>query len=150
MLFVDRQVFSLGYDRFRITWREVFMELRELTKSQKLIMKCVWEYEGEANISYSELLSVLKEEYGHEYKLVTLVTFLRQMTDKGYLTTFRRGKTAYVKPLVSREEFLSSEMDKMTKWWFDDKPVNVLESLSKSRPFTEEDKAQIRAFMDQI
>ena len=124
------------------------MEGRDLTNSQKLIMRCVWDYEGGTDISYSELLKVLREDFGHDYTLVTLVTFLRQMSEKGYLVTYRRGKSAYVKPLVSKSEYIAYVAEDTMDFWFGGKAVAILEALESKGRFTSEDVEQIKLFIE--
>jgi predicted transcriptional regulator len=124
------------------------MEGRDLTNSQKLIMRCVWDYAGETDISYSELLKVLREDFGHDYKLVTLVTFLRQMAEKGYLVTYRRGKSAYVKPLVEKSAYIADVAEDVLDFWYGGNPVEILKSLAAKNRFSSEDAAAIREYID--
>ena len=125
------------------------MESRDLTKSQKLIMRCVWEYEGDGDISYSELLRVLREDFGHDYKLVTLVTFLRQMAEKGYLTTYRRGKSAFVKPLVQEKDYIAEMASDTINFWFGGKIAGLIQSVADKGKLSQEDIDEIRAFIGQ-
>ena len=124
------------------------MEGRDLTNSQKLIMRCVWDYAGGTDISYSELLKVLREDFGHDYKLVTLVTFLRQMSEKGYLVTYRRGKSAYVKPLVEKSAYVAEVSEEVLDFWYGGEPVSLLKSLDSKGRLNPEEVAHIREYLD--
>ena len=67
---------------------------RELSACETLIMKVVWD--AKEDIAVQELIVQLKEQYGKDYARTTVVTFLGKMADKGFVSTHRRGKNAFV------------------------------------------------------
>ena len=118
----------------------------KLTNSQLLIMKCVWDH-GE-DISYQELMEVLAKRFGKVYHRSTLVTFLQQMEDKGYLTTHREGRFAYVHALMPEEEFQKEHAKEETDFWFCGKASTFLAALYQSGGLSAEDAEKIRRLLD--
>lgn len=123
------------------------MKENRLTQSQLLIMKCVWDH-GE-DISYQELMSVLAKRFDRDYHRSTLVTFLQQMEDKGYITTHREGHFAYVHALVSEEEFQKERAREETNFWFHGKASDFLAAFYKSGGIPAEDAETIRRYLDE-
>ena len=119
----------------------------KLTHSQLLIMKCVWDH-GE-DISYQELMSVLAKRFGRDYHRSTLVTFLQQMENKGYITTHREGRFAYVHALMTEEEFQKVHAREETDFWFHGKASIFLSALYKAEGIPAEDAEQIRRLLDE-
>ncbi len=119
----------------------------KLTHSQLLIMKCVWDH-GE-DISYQELMGVLAKRFGKDYHRSTLVTFLQQMEDKGYITTYRKGHFAYVHALMPEEDFQKEHAREETEFWFRGKASAFLAALYESGGLPAEDGEKIRRLLDE-
>ena len=124
------------------------MEKDRLTRSQLAIMKCVWD-NGE-DISYQDLITKMENQYGHEYHRSTIVTFLQQLEGKGYITTYRIGRYAYVKAVVEEEEFKRRRAVEETSTWFHGKAANFLVALHEAGNLNEEDRAEIRRLLDEL
>ena len=123
------------------------MKENRLTQSQLLIMKCVWN-QGE-DISYRELMNVLAKRFGRNYHRSTLVTFLQQMEDKGYITAYREGHFAYVHAMVSEEEFQREQARAEMNFWFHGKASTFLAAFYKSSGIPAEDAEEIRRLLDE-
>ena len=78
---------------------------KELTNCEKLIMKVVWE--AKEDISTPDTIEQLKVRFGKEYARTTVVTFVQRLVEKGYVTTYRRGRVSYIRPVQSEEEYRS-------------------------------------------
>ena len=123
-------------------------EFGELTRSQLVVMKCIWD-KGE-DISYQELISVLASRFGREYQRSTVVTFLQQLADKGYVSTHREGKFAYVHPEVSEETFKTEHAWNETNFWYQGKVSNLFSALVGKRGIPKEDRAEIQRILDSL
>lgn len=58
----------------------VFMKFPELTKCEKMVMKCIWR--AEKDINAAEIRKALKEKYQKDYAPTTISTFLFHLTKK--------------------------------------------------------------------
>ena len=122
--------------------------MEELTRSQLMIMKCVWDYDG--NISYMELMDDLRKRFGKDYHRSTLVTFLAQMEEKGYVSTYRKSKFAYVVAEISEDEYKKKYAEDNTNFLFKGKPADYLASLFAARGVREQDVEEIRRLLDEL
>lgn len=82
---------------------EYFEEERLLSNSESIIMRTVWDSEGD--ISIPDLIVALKEKHGKEYARTTVATFLTKISDKRYARTYRMGVLSYARALISKEEY---------------------------------------------
>ncbi|MBR5474571.1 MAG: BlaI/MecI/CopY family transcriptional regulator, partial [Lachnospiraceae bacterium] len=62
--------------------RSTRMDNRELSAAEALIMKAIWD--AKQDISVIELMKVLKEDYGKDYKRTTMATFLLRLSEKDF------------------------------------------------------------------
>ena len=74
----------------------------ELTNTEQVIMKCIWEI-GD-NVAVADLLERLKTEYGKEYARTTISVFMSYLRDKGYVTYEKRSHAYVYKPLISEQD----------------------------------------------
>ena len=124
------------------------MTEKKLTRSQLLIMKTIWD--AGQDISYQELLDVLDRNSEHGYKRSTLVTFLTQLEAMGYITTYRVGRYAYIKPEVSEEQFRQWHAVEETNQWYQGKAAVFLTALHAAGKLTQKDKEEIRRLIDDL
>lgn len=98
-----------------------------LTESEKVIMKAIWN-EG-SDISLQDLIEVLKTKFNKDYARTTVVTFLIKLTAKGYVLSYRKGRTAFVRALKSEEEYKDMLLDDMLTFWYGGNPTALQEKL---------------------
>ena len=122
------------------------MTNKELSVSELVLMKIIWDHE--ADISMPELLSILKEDYGKDYARTTVVTFLMSMANKGYVETYRKGKNAYVHALKSRDEYRSYVATRDLKMWFGGSAVNYLAALNQDGQMSREEIRKAKAYLE--
>ncbi len=108
------------------------MTSKRLSRTEEKLMKLIWDH-GE-DISVHELTASIKSKYGIEYARTTVVTFLGRMNEKGYISTWRRGRTSYIHALVSLEEYRRELLSEVYEFWFDkkyEKMIDMLQSIKK-------------------
>ena len=118
-----------------------------LSTSETLIMKAIWDKGGD--ISVPELTESLKNNYGKDYKRTTIGTFLDKLAAKGFVTTYRVGRLAYVQPLKDEETYKNSLIRRETDFWFHGRASDVVAALGSSRELTKEELEQIRRMLDE-
>lgn len=102
---------------------------KKLSRTEEKLMKLVWDH-GE-DISVQELIAAIKVKYGVEYARTTVVTFLGRMNEKGYISTWRRGRNSYVHALVSLEEYRKNLIKEVYEFWFDKNFEKMLDMMQK-------------------
>lgn len=78
--------------------------MEKLTNLEEMIMKCIWDYGEE--IPFLQIGKELKERYSKEYKRTSIRTYLFRLEDKEYLKVDKRGRNAYVYPIISEKDLM--------------------------------------------
>lgn len=123
-------------------------EDRNLSASEALIMKAIWEAGGV--IAFLELMELLRTKYGKDYSRTSVSTFLLRMADKGYVESQRKGKNAYIRTLKSRDEYAYQQLYHDMEMWYAGKATNIVEVMIKRNDITKEDAEEIRRMLDEL
>lgn len=91
---------------------------RELSACEELIMKIVWD-RGDNYLSTSQLTKELLMRYGKNYARTTTITMLQRLVEKGFVSTFRKGRVSYVAPQKDCDEYLKKYFKDAIVLWFD-------------------------------
>jgi predicted transcriptional regulator len=121
---------------------------RELSDSETLIMKVVWDAKGD--IALRDVIERLKTQYGKEYARTTVVTFLGKMAEKGFVSTYRIGKTSFVHAERDEESYKRELMKMDTDFWFGGKPLRALSAICESREISQEEIDEMRTLLDEL
>ncbi len=115
---------------------------KELTNCEKLIMKVVWE--AKEDISTPDTIEQLKVRFGKEYARTTVVTFVQRLVEKGYVTTYRRGRVSYIRPVQSEEEYRNRMLQDTMNFWFDGDCAKMISALCSDSNLDAEEVEKIR------
>lgn len=126
--------------------QDFMKEDRSLSPCESVIMKAIWEA-GE-DIALLDLIQVLKEKYNKDYARTTVTTFLVKLSDKDYVRTYRKGKSSYIHPIRSLEEYKVKLIEEQTDIWYQGQPTQVMSALCKTGRLTKEDIKMIRGMID--
>ncbi len=119
---------------------------KELTNCEKLIMKVVWE--AKEDISTPDTIEQLKVRFGKEYARTTVVTFVQRLVEKGYVTTYRRGRVSYIRPVQSEEEYCNRMLQDTMNFWFDGDCTKMISALCSDSNLNAEEAEKIRQIID--
>ena len=97
--------------------------MEKLTNLEEMIMKCIWDYGEE--IPFLQIGKELKERYSKEYKRTSIRTYLFRLEDKEYLKVDKRGRNAYVYPIISEKEYRKEKAEDINEM-FADKEVKMI------------------------
>ena len=103
--------------------------MEKLTNLEEMIMKCIWDYGEE--IPFLQIGKELKERYGKEYKRTSIRTYLFRLEDKEYLKVDKRGRNAYVYPIISEKEYRKEKVEDILDNWFDGSAKELFTALSE-------------------
>lgn len=126
----------------------VYKEDCSLSTCETIIMKAIWD-KGE-DISIGELAETLRTKYNKDYKRTTIVTFILNLSAKGFARQYRAGKYAYVHALKSEEEYKRKLLKDQTDFWYHGDAVKVVAALCSSAKITQKERETIRGILDDL
>ena len=115
------------------------MKYPQLPEAELLVMQIVWEQNNP--LTSKQLLELSKPQ--KEWKLQTVSTLLNRLTEKGFLTSEKRGKERYYLPVVVREEYLSQETKRFVKAFHKNSISGLMASLVSSNKVNDEDLQEL-------
>ena len=114
----------------------------QFTDRQLDIMAVLWE-NGAATVA--EVRDALPDELAY----TTVLTILRTLEEKGYVTHDEEGRAHRYRPLVAREKAEKSAVSKLVKKLFRGSPELLLTQLVADRKLTDDDLKRMRALIDE-
>ena len=117
----------------------------KLPDTELVIMKIIWNHE--TPISTSKVKEYLDEM--RLWNVSALQTLLNRLIDRGYLKSGKEGKNRYYEPLISEDEYLEVENKTFLERLNGNSITRFVTSLYDSRAITNEDLAELKAFIEQ-
>lgn len=121
---------------------------RDLSSCEKMIMKIVWD--SETDISTPEIIDLIKVRYGKDYARTTVVTFVQRLTEKGYVTTYRKGRISYVHAEKDEQRYTENFLKHIEDFWFHGETSSLLSALCKKNKPTKEQIDKMKKILDQL
>lgn len=115
---------------------------RTLTESEHRIMEVLWE-KGEATVA--DVADALAGKNGTAY--TTILTMMRILRDKGYLTTKKDGRAHVYQPRVDRETAARKAVHQLLGKFFSGSPGELVLSFLRDEEFT---RAELEELKKQI
>lgn len=107
------------------------MKLKELTSTEQVVMKCIWDYGKEMPLQ--KLIENLRSDYEKDYKRTTIRTFLLHLEEKGYVETYQIGKYSYINYLVEEIDYKEQQLEQTKSFWYKDSGFNLVKTLYKEK-----------------
>lgn len=123
-------------------------EERSLSACEALVMKAIWD-KGE-DISIPELAEVLRTKYNKDYKRTTIVTFVLNLSAKGFARQYRVGRYAYVHALKSEKEYKQKLLKEQMDFWYQGDAANVVAALCEAKKMSQTELQKIRGILDDL
>lgn len=102
-----------------------------IANCERMIMKIVWN--SQDDITITQLSARLKTQFGKEYARTTVVTLMKRLADKGFLSTYRKGKNTYIHVEIKEDEYLPTFISDFVNMWCEEDASKFLYMLSKKR-----------------
>jgi predicted transcriptional regulator len=119
--------------------------LPPLPKSELEIARIVWD-RGEATVR--EVLEALPAD--RDLDFFTVQTYLRRLTDKGYLKVHKAGRNNVYSPKVRKNRVISQMVEDFLHGVFDGDAVPLVQHLLQEKPLSESEIDQLQAALDQL
>lgn len=121
------------------------MEIRGLTESEKITMKCVWNLGDGTRLAH--ILAEANGKYGKDWKSQTVSTFLGKLVLKGYVEQYRDGRYYCYRILISKRDYRCNELAKDMRFWNDGDVSEFVSELLDEKTFTPTER---KAFIDAV
>lgn len=120
---------------------------QELSECETLIMKLIWD--AKEDIAVQELIVKMKERYDKEYARTTMVTFLKKMADKGFVSTYRTGNASFVHAEKNEDWYKNNLIRKEKDFWFNGQLSQLLTAaLREAKDIPKEEIQKMRDLLD--
>ena len=121
------------------------MEIKALTESEKITMKCVWDLGDGTRLAH--ILGLANEKYGKEWKSQTVSTFLGKLVFKGYVEQYRDSRYYCYRILISKKDYRCHELAKELDFWNDGDIKLFAEDLLDENTFTAAQREELKKAM---
>ena len=121
---------------------------REMSGCETLIMKIVWS--SEEDLSTPEIMDQLKVRYGKDYARTTVVTFIQRLAEKGFVTTYKKGRVSYVHSLRSQSKYQENFIQEAEEFWFDGDAGYLFSTLCKVKKLSKKEVDDIQKMLDEL
>lgn len=100
---------------------DVAVKTMDLSGCEKIIMGCIYDYHrmNESAPNLKDIMAILDERYGIQWKMQTICTFFSRMEKKGLLTIAKNGRYSYYYPVLPFDEYVSREINDLCKVYFE-------------------------------
>lgn len=118
----------------------------ELSSCEKPIMKIVWFADGD--IALQELIEQLRIQFGKDYARTTVATFLKRLSDKGFVSTYRKGVASYVHPEITLESYRDEVMRREAELWYGGRLSSAVSTILRSQKVSREEIRKMKEMLD--
>ena len=110
-------------------------QMKKLPDAEFDIMKVVWANEPPVTTS------VIMEQLGNEkgWKAQTVISLMLRLTERGFLSTDKRGKERVYYPLISKEDYLKFETSNFMKQYHDNSFLDLVNTPYADKALTDRD-----------
>ncbi|MDF1545189.1 MAG: BlaI/MecI/CopY family transcriptional regulator [bacterium] len=109
-----------------------------LTETELRLMEVIWR-KGEATVH--QILEELPQKSAPAYNSV--LTIVRIMEQKGYLTHIKNGRSYVYRPAIERSDVSRKAIRKVAKNFFNDSPQQLLLNIIKSEKLNADDLREL-------
>ena len=120
----------------------------DMTPSETLIMKCIWDSGQE--LSLSEIVELVNGTYGKEWKSQTVSTFLAKLVQKQFVRMKREGRRITYEILVEEEEYRARQADQFVSFWNKGSVGQFLTAFFHEKKATKEEIEELRKVIDEL
>ncbi len=116
-----------------------------LTEAEQRVMHVLWD-KGEASVR--EVTDALEKTYPVAYN--TVLTILRILTDKDYVSPRQDGRAFIYTPSVSRADARSRALKKMVSTFFAGSPTELAQHLIRTENLSADELQSLKDELDSI
>ena len=119
--------------------------MKRLPEAELAVMQVLWQKNEE--VTAAEVQGALAEVYG--WKLTSVLTFLSRLTEKGFVSLRKEGKTNRYTARVTEAEYQKSESVSFVQRLFAGSVKDLVASLAEAGSRSDADVAELQAFLEE-
>jgi predicted transcriptional regulator len=116
-----------------------------LTEAEQRVMRVLWA-KGEASVR--EVTDELEDSYPVAYN--TVLTILRILTDKAYVSPRQDGRAFIYRPTVTRAEARSRALRKVVSTFFEGSPTELAQHLIRTENLSADELQSLKDELDSV
>lgn len=120
--------------------------MKRLPDTELDVMKALWAWEGQST-TRSELEHALRDK---GWATNTFNTYLSRLTEKGFVSCEKRGKTNWYTPLVSRADYLSFESSTVLHKVFGSSLTSFVAALARGGSLDRDELDELQRYLDEL
>ena len=117
----------------------------QLTRGETQVMNCLWQLPKMAGTS-ADVMALMPEP---KPALTTLLTFLKILTEKGFVQTERKGKSNRFTALMSRDEYAGAVVTEVKDTFFGGSFSSLVSFFAKREHLSESEIEEIISLIKQ-
>lgn len=109
--------------------------MKRLPETEFEVMKIIWDSNPPITTG------VVMEKIGNEkgWKIQTVVTLMKRLTERGFLRSEKHGKERFYYPIVEKDAYLSFETEHFMELYHKKSFMNLINTLYKSENISDAD-----------
>lgn len=122
------------------------MDKKQLTKAETQVMNVLWSLpEGQGRSA--EIMEGMPEP---KPALTTLLTFLKILKEKGFVTAEKLGKGQLFKALISREDYTRTYMNEVKQTFFGGSLTSLVSFFAKEEQLSDKEINEIVSIIKKV
>lgn len=107
--------------------------LKKLPDSEFEVMDIIWNCEGD--VTSNVILAKMRKNC----KLPTVISYLKRLEEKGFLTKEKNGKEYLYRPIITKDDYLKFETNLFIKQYHNNSLFSFMSALVQSKPLSAEE-----------
>jgi predicted transcriptional regulator len=124
-------------------WRK--KEMKKLPEAEFEVMKAVWAIGGE--VATPAVTAALSDS--RNWTQQTVLTLLRRLEKRGFLTSVKAGKERYFTPLKTQEEYVRFESELFFVTFHKKSVASMVQALYGGEELEQDDIDELQRFLDE-
>ena len=113
-----------------------------LTNAEEQVMKLLWKLEK------AFIRDLMKEFPDPQPAQTTIITYLKRMIDKGFVSYRQYGNSREYYPLVSKQDYFSDHISGLIKDFFNNSTAQFASFFANETSMTSEELEELREIVD--
>lgn len=119
-----------------------------LTKSEEVVMKCIWN--SEVELALSDVTANVNNDFGKDWKPQTVSTFLARLVRKEYLSFYRKGRYFFYQPLVKEKDYKRDLMKEFIRFWDEGNVSTFIDDLCRQKVLSKKDIKELKEKVEKM
>ena len=119
---------------------------KQLTKAETQVMNILWSLPEQQGFIQDSIDRYPEPKPAY----TTILTFMKILTDKGFVKPERVGKANRFSPLVSKDDYTYSFISDVKDTFFDGSFTSLVSFFAKKEQYTDEELAELKELMTKI